>query len=213
MRITYLGHACFAVEASEARVVMDPFAADIPYAFPPTRADIVTMSHDHFDHNAVDRVGGRPTPVRGPGIHHAIGVEILGIASWHDAAGGTQRGPNTIYAVTLEGLRLAHLGDLGTPLDAAQRAALRDAHVLFLPVGGRYTLDAQTAVAVARSLPSVRLVFPMHYQTQATCDWPIAPVDDFLRTMDNVRHIGNSSVVLTSETLPEVLEVWLLDHA
>lgn len=213
MRIAYLGHACFAIEANEARVVMDPFAADLPHAFPPTAADIVTMSHDHFDHNAVGRVGGRPTPVRGAGIHHAAGVEIVGIASWHDAAGGTQRGPNTLFAFTLEGLRLAHLGDLGTPLDASQRAALRDAHVLFLPVGGHYTLDARTAAAVARSLPGVRLVFPMHFQTRATSEWPIAPVDEFLQTMDNVRHIGSSSVVLTSETLPEALEVWVLDHA
>lgn len=213
MKITYVGHACFLIEATEGRVVSDPFAESVPYRWPALAADVVTVSHEHDDHNAVHRVGGRPAVVRGPGAHRAAGVEFTGIASAHDDAGGTQRGRNTIHAFTLEGIRLAHLGDLGTELDATQQAALRGAQVLFVPVGGFFTIDATTAAHVVRQLRDVRLVFPMHYRAEQVADWPIAPVDDFLQTMDNVRHIGGSSVVLTRETLPEALEVWVLDHA
>ncbi len=213
MRITWIGHSCFLIEANEARVVTDPFAAEIPYAFPRTTADVVTTSHDHFDHNAVGRVEGKPAVARGPGVHRVAGLEVLGIASSHGTGGGEDRGKNTLFAFTLEGLRLAHLGDLGTALDAAQRTALLDVEVLLLPVGGLYTIDAVTATELARSLPAVRIVFPMHYRTDLIADWPIAPVDEFLRTMDNVRHIGSSSAVLTRATLPEALEVWVLDHA
>ena len=151
--------------------------------------------------------------VRGPGQHRVGTLDIAGIASSHDASGGSQRGPNTLFAFTLDGIRLAHLGDLGAPLDEPQRTALRGVEVLFVPVGGYYTIDAATATGVVRQLPDVRLVFPMHYRTKQIADWPIAPVDEFLRTMDNVRHIGSSDVDLTKATLPETLEVWVLEPA
>jgi L-ascorbate metabolism protein UlaG (beta-lactamase superfamily) len=213
VKITYIGHACFLIESKAASIVMDPFVAEVPYRFPEVHADLVTVSHEHDDHNAVDRVLGHPVAVRGPGAHHVAGVAVTGIASSHDASGGSQRGQNTIFAFTLDGLRLAHLGDLGTPLDAAQREALRHVQVLFLPVGGFYTIDAATAAGVVRQLPDVRLVFPMHYRTVAVPDWPIAPVDEFLRTMDNARRIESPDVVLTSAELPETLEVWVLEPA
>ena len=213
MKISWIGHACFLIEAKEGRLVTDPFAAKVPYPFPKITADVVTVSHEHHDHNAVERVLGEPAAIRGVGAHRAGGLDILGVASSHDASGGSQRGENTIFAFTLEGLRLAHLGDLGAPLDEAQRAALRGVQVVFLPVGGTYTIDAATAAAVVHQLPDVRLVFPMHYRTQRIADWPIAPVDEFLRTMDNVRRIESSDVVLTKATLPETLEVWVLIHA
>jgi L-ascorbate metabolism protein UlaG (beta-lactamase superfamily) len=213
VKITWIGHACFFIEAREGRLVTDPFAANVPYPFPAITAEAVTVSHEHHDHNAVDRVLGRPAAVRGVGKHRASGLDILGIASSHDASGGSQRGDNTIFTFALEGIRLAHLGDLGAPLDETQRAALRGVQVLFLPVGGTYTIDARQAGALVRTLPDLRLAFPMHYRTQPLADWPIAPVDEFLRTMDNVRRIESSDVVLTKATLPETLEVWVFSHA
>ncbi|MCX6092083.1 MAG: MBL fold metallo-hydrolase [Candidatus Bipolaricaulota bacterium] len=213
MKITWIGHACFSIEAKEGRIVTDPFIAEVPYSFPAISADVVTVSHEHDDHNAVDRASGKPVAVRGVGTHRVKGLEITGIASSHDAPGATKRGPNTIFVLTLEGLRLAHLGDLGRPLDEAQRAALKGVQVLFLPVGGFYTIDATTAADVVRGLSDVRLVFPMHYRTERIADWPIAPVDAFLRTMDNARHIESSTVALTKATLPKALEVWVLEPA
>ncbi len=213
MKITWIGHACFLIESKETQVVTDPFAAEVPYRFPAISAGVVTVSHEHHDHNAADRVEGKTVTVRGPGVHRVAGIEIAGITSSHDTSGGTQRGPNTIFAFTLEGLRLAHLGDLGAPLDATQLAALRGVQVLFVPVGGYYTIDAATAASIVRQLPDVRVVFPMHYRTKLIADWPIAPVDEFLRTMDNVRHIESSDVTLTKATLPEIPEVWVLSHA
>jgi L-ascorbate metabolism protein UlaG (beta-lactamase superfamily) len=213
MKITWIGHACFLIATKEGRLLTDPFAAKVPCAFPAVTADVVTVSHEHHDHNAVDRVSGKPAAVRGVGAHRAGELEIVGIASSHDASGGSQRGQNTIFAFTLEGIRLAHLGDLGAPLDKTQVAALRGVQVLFTPVGGYYTIDAATAAEVVRQLPDVRLVFPMHYRTKQIADWPIAPVDEFLRTMDNVRHIESSDVDLTKATLPETLEVWVLEPA
>jgi L-ascorbate metabolism protein UlaG (beta-lactamase superfamily) len=213
MRIRWNGHACFTVEAKEGRLVTDPFAKEVPYDLPKTTADVVTVSHEHFDHDAVDRVGGNPTVVRQVGEFVVAGISIRGIESFHDDRRGAERGANRIYAFTLEGIRLAHLGDLGTPLDGPQREALSDVEILFVPVGGHFTIDASRAAAIARSLPEVRVVIPMHFKTDRVADWPIATVEEFESLMDNVRRVGASTVEVTRASMPEQREVWILDHA
>jgi len=213
MKITWIGHACFSIEAAEGQVVTDPFAKEVPYRLPKLAADVVTVSHEHSDHNAADRIGGSPAAVRGVGELEAAGIPIRGIASWHDDQGGAQRGANRIYAFTLEGIRLAHLGDLGASLDAAQRAALADVEILFVPVGGTYTINAAQAAQIVRSLPELRIAIPMHFKTDRIADWPIAPVEEFARLMDNVRYVGASTVEVTRASLPAQREVWILHYA
>lgn len=213
MRITWIGHACFLIDAKEVRIVTDPFAEEVPYAFPETPVDLVTVSHDHFDHNAVHRVPGDHATIQTPGSFDVLGLRVRGIPSFHDACGGKERGPNTVYAMTLEGIGIAHLGDLGTPLDEGQRDALSDVEILLIPVGGTFTIDAAQAAEVVRCLPAVRIVIPMHFRTDRIADWPIAPVEEFASLMDNVRQIGASTVEVTRTSMPERREVWILDHA
>jgi L-ascorbate metabolism protein UlaG (beta-lactamase superfamily) len=209
VRITWIGHACFLIDAQEARIVTDPFAEEIPYAFPRLEADIVTVSHDHFDHSAVDRVSGDHALVEATGELDDRGVAIRGIASLHRPEGVA----NILYVYTLEDLRVAHLGDLGTLLDEAQRTALADVDVLLIPIGGSYTIDAKQAAAIIETLPNVKLVAPMHYKAEAIADWPIATVEEFESLMDNVCRVGASAVEVTRTSLPEQREVWILDHA
>ncbi len=213
MRITWIGHACFFIEAPEGRIVTDPFAEEMPYAFPKLEADLVTVSHDHFDHNAADRVGGAPLVVRAIGTFEISGISFEGIPGFHDDEGGAARGENILYAFTLDGMRIAHLGDLGALLSDEQQAALSGVEILFIPVGGNYTIDAKQAASIIGDLPSARLVIPMHFKTAAIADWPIATVEEFESLMDNVRRIGASTIEVTRESLPEQREVWILDHA
>jgi len=209
MRITWIGHACFFIEALEGRIVMDPFAEEIPYAFPELEADLVTVSHDHSDHNAAGRVRGNPSIVRATGDLDVHGVRVRGIASLHQEEGGD----NNLYVLSLEGMRIAHLGDLGTLLNETQRAALADVKVLLVPVGGNYTIDAKQAAAILDGMASVKLVIPMHFKTAAIADWPIATVEEFEGLMDNVHRVGASTIEVTCASLPEQREVWILDHA
>jgi L-ascorbate metabolism protein UlaG (beta-lactamase superfamily) len=114
---------------------------------------------------------------------------------------------NILYVYSLEELRVARLGNLGTLLDEAQRTALDDVDVLLIPVGGKYTIDAKQAAAIIETLPSVKLVVPMHDKTEAIADWPIATVEEFESLMDNVRRVGASTVEVKREALPKELEV------
>jgi len=86
--------------------------------------------------------------------------------------------------------------------------------VLFIPVGGYFTIGPDEAKDLIQSMPNLAVVFPMHYKTDRLGDnFPIAPVDNFARKVQNVRKIGGSEISLTNETLPKHLEVWILDYA
>lgn len=187
MRIRWYGQSAFSIEDAH-RVFVDPFgdmsaaaSRGIEFRYPPiegAEADVLLVTHDHLDHNAVDRVGGKPLVLRTPGRHETPLGEVVGVASEHDDVAGTQRGANTIFVFPLGGLRLCHLGDFGQPaLRPEQREAIGEVDVLFLPVGGGPTLGGEGAAAVVREL-APRLVVPMHYRTDAL-DF-LEPPDAFL---------------------------------
>ena len=213
MRIHWNGHACFFLEGAEGRILTDPFVEQVPYELLTTEADIITVSHNHDDHNATHRIQGSPSVIDGVGEFTIDGVPIRGIASHHDDADGEKRGHNNIYAFTLDGIRVAHLGDLGAPLNDEQLAGLADVEIALIPVGGFYTIDATQAAEVVRMLPKLKVVIPMHFKTERTQDWPIETVEPFLEMMDNARHIGSPHIEITKKDLPDALEVWILDYA
>ena len=181
MIVTWLGHSSFLLKSEDGlSLLLDPFhESDVGYSMPITEADIVIISHDHLDHNNVDAAGSEPQVIFGPGYYISMGMDITGIKSYHDAERGRLRGPNTIFCFTLDGIRVCHLGDLGHTLDQAQIKAIGPVDLLFLPVGGRYTIDAACANKVMGQLhPAVTV--PMHYHTGAL-SFELDPVDDFLK--------------------------------
>lgn len=175
MRIRWYGQSAFLL-SGEKRVFIDPFGdlgdaareRGIEFGYPAidAEADLLLVTHEHGDHNAVEAIGGDPVVVRsGPGrIASPIG-EIVGVASEHDDAAGTVRGANTIFCFTLDGFRCCHLGDFGQPaLRPEQRAAIGGVDVLFVPAGGGPTVGGEAAAEVVRTL-GPRVVVPMHYRT------------------------------------------------
>ena len=212
MKIKWVGHACFLIEGKEGRVMTDPYGESIPYRPPDYTADVITVSHDHFDHNAVERVKGSPTVIRGEGTHSASGIHFQGIASFHDESGGAKRGTNTIFAFEMEGLKMAHLGDLGEALSDEQMAALAEVEVLFVPVGGHFTIGPDEAAALVKRLPNLKVVIPMHFKTDSV-DFPIEPVDRFLEEMGSYERPETSQVEITPESLREGKRVIVLEHA
>lgn len=143
MDISFLGHSAFKLKGKTASVVTDPYDPSIGLKFPKTEADIVTITHDHLDHNAADQVGGNPFVISGPGEYEVKGIKIIGVPSFHDEKKGEVRGKNTIYNIKIDGLYICHLGDLGqTELGSEQSDAIGQVDVLLIPVGGFYTIDA-----------------------------------------------------------------------
>ena len=148
----------------------DPYKASIGYPVPKEiRADVVTISHEHGDHNNEEVLVGNPRIIRTPGIHEACGFRVQGIPSDHDDQGGQVRGSNMIFVVETEGLRICHCGDLGQMLTDQQMEAIGHVDILMVPIGGVYTIDAKGAREVVRAL-NPKVVIPMHYRTDLAGD-------------------------------------------
>lgn len=185
MLITYFGHALFVLETADGHtLVTDPYDETVGYRMGRLQGDVVTVSHEHHDHNNVSLVEGKPAVLRGEGVFMPLpGVRVTGFPSFHDEQQGARRGKNTMFLIEMDGLRLLHLGDLGHDLDQAACDALGRVDILMVPVGGYYTIDASQAVRLCHVLKP-RIIIPMHYRTDASGKLPIAPVEDFLRALD-----------------------------
>ena len=163
MDITYLGHSSFRLKDRNASLVTDPFDPKmVGLKYAGIKADIVTVSHDHADHNKSDLVKEVKKVISGPGEYEVMGVSILGIPSYHDGLKGELRGKNTIYVIEMDEIRIAHLGDLGHTLDDKKVEEVGNIDILMVPVGGEFTISSTQAVEVVQSIdPSI--IIPMHY--------------------------------------------------
>ena len=170
MTITYHGHSCFKIKGKRGTVVTDPYEDYVGFSLPSLSADIVTVSHKHPDHNAASKVNGtarrqKPFIIDAAGEYEVGGISVFGVPSFHDATQGAERGPNTIFTILVDDLRVCHLGDLGHALTDEMIEAIGEIDVLLVPVGGVYTIDPVMAVKTIRSLePSI--VVPMHFKTE-----------------------------------------------
>lgn len=180
MIITCIAHAMFLLELDNGmRIVTDPVDTASGYPVEPVSADVALVSHHHHDHCALENApGAQVIDTAGPHTL-ATDVKVTALSAYHDDARGAQRGETLLFLLEAEGLRVAHLGDLGHLPTAAQVAALAPVDVLMIPVGGHFTIDAAQARQAA-TLLGARTILPMHYRTAYTADWPIAPAEDFL---------------------------------
>jgi len=212
MEIKYLGHASFIITSDEGiKIITDPYVTGgaLSYGEIKESADIVTVSHDHADHNNAAAVQGNPQVVGGTA--KVKGIEFKGIPCYHDDAGGRLRGKNTILCFEVDGIRVCHLGDLGHQLSEGQVAELGEIDILLIPVGGFYTIDAKLAGQLCDRLKP-KVVIPMHYKT-AKCAFPIAGVDEFLRGKKEVSRLDASQVEFKPAELPPSTQIIVLKPA
>ncbi len=186
MEISYLGHASFRLKGKSCVVVTDPFDPDqVGIKYLGVSADLVTISHDHSDHNRADLVDSSPYIIKGPGEYEVKGVTVLGYPTFHDDEKGEERGKNTVYVYEMDELRLVHLGDLGHKLDDKLVEEIGDIDILFIPVGGFYTIDPRVAVEVVQSVEP-HVVIPMHYNTPVLNQevfGKLSGVDEFVKLL------------------------------
>lgn len=223
MIITWYGQSCFRIQSGELVVVTDPFSKDIGLKPPTGQADIVTVSHDHDDHNNVNVIKGDPFVIDGPGEYSLKGISVIGIPSTHGentedpasakATAGEVSDDNTIYVIEMEGMRVCHLGDQGAKLTNDQIEALGDIDVLFIPIGGTYTINADEALNVIGQIEP-RVIIPMHYQIDGLKMKELAKVDTFAKEIGCKKENMNvAKVTLKKKMLPEGdNEVYILTH-
>ena len=215
MKVKWLGHASFLLTSDRGiKVVTDPYTTggSINYGEIPETADVVTVSHEHGDHNNTSAVEGDPVVLNGAGTWKVKGIEFTGVSTFHDMVQGAQRGPNTVFCFTIDGIKVCHLGDLGHMLSDQEISEVGQVDLLLIPVGGNYTIDATVATEICTKF-NPRVVIPMHYKTEG-CDYPIADAEDFLRGRVKVsRRVDDSEIELSKESLPQNTETVVLKHS
>jgi L-ascorbate metabolism protein UlaG (beta-lactamase superfamily) len=159
--VTWLGHGCFRLRGRGAAVVTDPYPPSIGLKLQRLDGDLVTVSHEHENHNYT-QVMRDAYEIRGPGEYEVAGVSVIGVPTFHDAEKGAKHGRNTVYLIEIDDVRVCHLGDLGHRLDDAEAEAISSPDVLLVPVGGNTAINAALAAEVVRQLEP-RFVVPMHY--------------------------------------------------
>ena len=208
LRIRWLGHSCWEI-TNEITLVTDPHdGKSIGISAPDVSGDILLVSHDHYDHNSVKTVEKKGSVVKRNERDEAVkGTMIKGVKSFHDESGGAKRGMNIIYLFSMDNISFCHLGDLGHELDENTIHQIGDVDVLFIPVGGNFTIDAHKAWNVINGIKP-RIVVPMHYKIGGL-SLPIARVDSFLeKNKLKILKVGNE-IDIEREDLPEDSEVWV----
>lgn len=217
MIITYLGHSSFKIKGKAGVVVTDPFSQSaVGMTFPAVSADVITVSHQHDDHNATDLVKGtvrrtKPFIVSQPGDYEVGGISIFGVPTYHDDSQGVERGSNIVFTILMDDLRVCHLGDLGHQLSTEQIESIGSVDILLCPVGGVYTIDSLTAVKLIRQIePSI--VIPMHYKTanhEPNIFGELKTLADFLSEYGS-EVTPQVKIEVTASRLPEETEVCVL---
>ncbi|MEA2021556.1 MAG: MBL fold metallo-hydrolase, partial [Candidatus Caldatribacteriota bacterium] len=185
MKIKWFGHSSFLIENEKGiTIVTDPFDETLGYKLPKVKANIVTVSHEHFDHNYVRGIKGRPVVFKGSVKRESHKMEFRGISTYHDSVFGAQRGQNTVFTIKADGMKLCHLGDLGHILDTDQLNKIGNVDILFIPVGGFYTINSEQANQIIKEIKP-GIIIPMHYKTEAI-KFSIDPIDIFIDGKNNV---------------------------
>ena len=189
MNITWYGHSCFKIQTKNQRggeeinLFTDPFDKSIGLRPPQGSADIVTISHQHFDHNQTQTLKNNPFIIDAPGEYSLKGITIRGVEAFHDDQQGAEKGRNTVFVIESEEIRVCHLGDLGHLLTDKQIDAIGAVDILMIPVGGKATLDSALAEKVIGQLEP-KIILPMHYALPSL-KMELDPVEKFCDDLGN----------------------------
>lgn len=212
MKVKWLGHASFLLTSDKGtKIITDPYTVGggLSYGQINESADVVTVSHEHGDHNNASAVGGKPVIIKGAVNQDVKGIKLHGVSVFHDESNGKERGTDTVFTFAIDKLKVCHLGDLGHLLTEQQAKDIGPVDVLFIPVGGFFTIDAANATKVCEQLKP-KVIIPMHFKT-SKCGYPIAGVEDFLKGKASVKKETGSEIEV--KTLPASAEIRVLQPA
>ena len=208
LQIRWFGHSCFEI-TNDDTIVTDPHdGKSIGIPTPAVHADIVLVSHDHYDHNSVKTVEKDDSKIVTDSRKRTINdIEIKGFLTYHDECQGDKRGENLIFRFTVGNIVFCHIGDLGHALDDKTIEQLGVIDILFIPIGGTYTIDSDQAWELINKIKP-KITIPMHFKIEGL-SLPIAGIDKFLEKRSlPILKVGNE-IDIEKDELPNDSEIWV----
>ena len=214
MVIHYLGHSSFRIKGQATSVVTDPFdPKSTGLAFPKVSADVLTVSHQHADHNYIEKVEGNPFIVEGPGEYEIKEVRVIGYPTFHDSSSGSERGQNIMFLITIDDISILHCGDLGHKLTDETLKSMDQVDILLIPTGGVFTIDAKVAAQVTSQLDP-GIVIPMYYNRKGLDQniyKELAGVEDFISQIGEKDVQPEDKLTITKSQMPEETQMVVLN--
>ncbi|MFH0852706.1 MAG: MBL fold metallo-hydrolase [bacterium] len=203
MVIVWYGQSCFKIQSGDTILFTDPFDKSVGLTPPRGQADIVTISHHHYDHDNAEALNSSgPFIIDGPGEYEIKGVNIAGLKTFHDDEQGKERGDSTAYVIEMEGIKICHLGDIGqTKLTNEQLEIIDGVDVLMIPVGGTYTVNGEDAVGLINQIEP-KIVIPMHYKISGL-SIKLDGVEEFLKEMGISKKEAVDKLTIKKKELPQ----------
>ncbi|AEH50120.1 MBL fold metallo-hydrolase [Pseudothermotoga thermarum] len=208
MKLVWFGHACFLIDTGNVKILTDPFDSSVGYKVPTIAVDLITESHQHFDHNAHHLIKGNFQLIKEPGVYEFKDVKIKGIRTFHDAEKGSKRGQNIIFVFEINGIRIGHFGDLGHVPTQEQIREIGQLDIALIPVGGTFTIGPKEAKQTM-DLLNPHVVVPMHYKTKYL-KFDIAGVEDFTKLCENVKYLESNELTIDESIKSEQKAVFVL---
>lgn len=218
MKVKYFGHSCFMLtNSAERKILFDPyqpegFGGSIAYQPVEVSPDIVCISHDHPDHAYLDDLRGSPKIIASNEPQIIFDVAVNPIKTYHDKSKGRERGLNLMYLLQTDGFKILHCGDIGQKLDSRTVVLIGTVDILFIPVGGKFTIGPQEAYDICKLLKA-RIVIPMHYKTKHI-GFPIEPVYSFLEKFpdESITEFTKSEIEISPPDQDAPQQVFVLDY-
>jgi len=202
MVITWYGQSCFKITSGDLTIAVDPFSKEIGLTPPRFKADILLVSHEHYDHANVETIPEGAFVIRGPGEYEVKGVYIRGVETFHDKAQGKERGLNTAFLIEAESIRILHLGDFGEKeVRGSVSDEIGDVDILLIPVGGTYTIDEEDASRIVKQIEP-RFAIPMHYKIPGL-KINLSGVEPFLKEMGAAKVVAQEKLVVKKKDMEE----------
>lgn len=194
VKITWLGHACFAVSAEGYTIVLDPYENNSVAGLAPIdmTANEVLCSHFHRDHGAANVIKLLTDEKKSP-------FTVEKIDSYHDDAQGTKRGANVVHKISYNGITVVHFGDIGCMPGEDMCGRIENADAVMIPVGGFFTIDAQTAKKIVDMI-NARVVLPMHFASENAGNSVIAGLGEFTKLCGNVKIYEHNFINIDKDT-------------
>ncbi len=208
MKLVWFGHACFLIQTNGIKILTDPFDSSVGYKIPTVSVDLITESHQHFDHNAHHLIKGDFQVIKDPGKHEFKNIKIKGVRTFHDAEHGSKRGQNIVFIFEIEDMRIGHFGDLGHIPTQDQLAEIGQLDIAMIPVGGTFTIGPKDAKQLVETLKP-HIVIPMHYKTKYL-KFDIAVVEEFTKLCENVKYLDGNELVVDQQIKSQQKAVYVL---
>ncbi|MCL5771423.1 MAG: MBL fold metallo-hydrolase [Actinobacteria bacterium] len=210
-KITFYGQSMFVIESEKGiKIGTDPFDSHVKSNLPDVSANIVTVSHSHFDHSNVSLFKGNPEIIREAGVFNISGIPLKGYQSFHDNKNGTLRGKNIIFSFEIDKIKFVHFGDYGSVSNISTLNELKNSDIIFIPAGGVYTINYKEATSLIKEL-NPKIAIPMHFKEKDTR----IDIDDINSFKNNVKSIYNIkefnfSFSISKEEIPKSTEIWII---